>query len=135
MLHTHVHIPNTRVAAVIQAKKELLENIQGDAQFSVVMRTAFDSSMATSIEIANITYSNMPRELKRASDFTPLGKLVLERAQTEAIRRVTSSCVRMDDDELDDESDDDELLRGAGAGTGTTAAGVLSDMVELANTR
>ena len=27
------------------------------------------------------------------------------------------------------------VLRGAGAGTGTTAAGVLSDMVELANTR
>ena len=27
------------------------------------------------------------------------------------------------------------VLRGAGAGTGTTAAGVLSDMLELANTR
>ena len=27
------------------------------------------------------------------------------------------------------------VLRGAGAGAGTTAAGVLSDMVELANTR
>ena len=26
------------------------------------------------------------------------------------------------------------VLRGAGAGTGTTAAGVLSDMLELANT-
>ena len=27
------------------------------------------------------------------------------------------------------------VLRGAGAGTGTTAAGVLADMLELANTR
>ena len=27
------------------------------------------------------------------------------------------------------------VLRGAGAGTGTTAAGVLADRIELANTR